>query len=112
MFESSKRVAPWRAIVSKAATQAGDDAGLMEPLQPPYKVSVWFFIEKPRSTRAAHPVAPTVGDVDKLARAVCDALKTGGLIEDDRFVIKLVAEKAWAVGEKPGAIIRVAEVAA
>lgn len=110
MFESSKRVKPWRDLVKAAAMRAGDDAALLGPLKPPYRVEMWFFIAKPRTTRAKHPVAPTVGDVDKLARAVNDAIVQAGLIEDDRHIVKLVAEKAWAVGEKPGVIVRVTEI--
>ena len=109
MRESSKRVKPWRELVQAAAAQAADSAGLFGPLEPPYRVDMWFYITKPRTTRATHPVAPTVGDLDKLARAVGDALTSAGLIEDDRHIIKLTAEKAWAGGEKPGAIIRVRE---
>ena len=110
MFEASKRVKPWRELVHAAAIRAGDDAALLGPLAPPYRVEMWFFIEKPRTTRAKHPVAPTVGDIDKLARACADALTTSGLIEDDRHIIKLTAEKTWAVGEKPGVIVRVSEI--
>lgn len=110
MRESSKRVKPWRDLVHAAAIRAGDDASLLGPLTPPYRVEMWFFISKPRTTRAKHPVAPTIGDLDKLTRAVGDALTSAGLIEDDRHIIKLVAEKAWAVGEKPGVIVRVTEV--
>ena len=110
MFEASKRVNPWREIITQAAVQAGDDAFLLGALKPPYRLDVWFFIPKPRTTKAAYPVAPTVGDTDKLVRAVGDALTASGLIEDDRFIVKLTAEKEWAVGEKPGAIIRVTEV--
>lgn len=110
MFEASKRVKPWRELVRLAAVKAGDDACLLGPLKPPYRVEMWFFIAKPRTTRATHPVAPTIGDIDKLARAANDAITHAGLIEDDRHIVKLVAEKAWAVGEKPGVIIRISEV--
>lgn len=110
MFESSKRVKPWRDLVKAAAMKAGDDAALLGPLTPPYRVEMWFYIAKPRTSRAKHPVAPTIGDLDKLARAVGDALTSAGLIEDDRHIIKLVAEKAWAVDENPGAIVRVSEI--
>lgn len=110
MFESSKRVKPWETLVKAAAMRAGDDAALLGPLKPPYRVEMWFYIAKPRTTRAKHPVAPTIGDLDKLFRACGDALVQGGLIEDDRHIVKLTAEKAWAVGEKPGVIVRVSEL--
>lgn len=110
MFEASQRVKPWRELVKAAAIRAGDDACLLGPLKPPYRVEMWFFIAKPRTTRATHPVAPTIGDLDKLVRSCGDAIVQAGLIEDDRHIVKLVAEKAWAVGEKPGVIIRISEV--
>lgn len=46
-------------------------------------------------------------DVDKLARAILDAL-TGVLYRDDSCVNDLLASKGWAIGE-PGCFIRVEE---
>lgn len=110
MFESSKRVKPWRELVTHAAVKAGDDAALLGPLTPPYHVEIWFYFRKPRTSRAEHPVAPTIGDTDKLVRAVGDALTNSGLIEDDRFIVTIFAEKKWAgANETPGAVIRVSE---
>jgi Holliday junction resolvase RusA-like endonuclease len=111
MFESSKRVKPWRDLVKQAASIRADELGLLGPLQQPYRVEVWFYIKKPRTTRAKHPVAPTVGDLDKLVRGCLDALTQSGLIEDDRFITQLEAHKGWAgASETPGAIIRVIEL--
>ena len=111
MRESSKRVKPWRQTVTEAASRAADDAYLVMPLRPPYRVEMWFYVQKPRTTRAAYPVAPTVGDLDKLVRACGDALTASGLIADDRHIIDLTATKEWATsGDTPGVIIRVAEV--
>ncbi|WP_405467834.1 RusA family crossover junction endodeoxyribonuclease [Microbacterium sp. Ld4] len=112
MRESSQRVKPWEDLVTQAAAIAADAECLLGPLTPPYRVDVWFYIAKPRTTRATHPVAPTVGDGDKLLRSTFDALKTGGLILDDRFIVAGEWSKEWAVGEKPGAIIRITEVTA
>lgn len=109
--ESSKRVKPWREAVKAAAMVAGDAAGLFNALNPPYRVDVWFYILRPRTTRAAFPVAPTVGDSDKLLRSTFDALKSGGLIVDDRFIVAGSFSKQWAGdGETPGAVIRISEV--
>lgn len=111
MFESSKRVKPWRELVHAAAVRAGDDVCLLGPLTPPYRVEMTFRIQKPRTSRAKHPVAPTIGDIDKLTRAVGDALTSAGLIEDDRHIITLTAEKEWAEdGEKAGVTVRVTEI--
>lgn len=110
MRESSKRVKPWRDVVTQCAAIAADEQNLLGPLTPPYAVDMWFYIARPRTTRATHPVAPTIGDLDKLTRAVGDALTKSGLIVDDRHIITLHAEKRWAVDEDPGVIIRVTEV--
>jgi len=110
MREASNRVKPWRDLVTKAAAITADQENLLGPLSPPYALEVWFYIPKPRTTRAAHPVAPTVGDLDKLTRACGDAITQAGLIEDDRHIIRIQAEKAWAGGDGPGAVIRVSEV--
>lgn len=110
MREASKRVKPWRELVTQCAAIAADEENLLAPLSPPYAVEVWFYIPRPRTTLAKHPVAPTVGDLDKLVRAVNDGLTAGGLIEDDRHIIRLTAEKAWPGKDGPGAVIRVSEV--
>ena len=109
--ESSKRVAPWTAAVKAEAIIAGDRAGLLDALKPPYRVDVAFYITKPRRTKHTHPVAPTIGDLDKLIRSTLDALTQGGLLKDDRFVVALNTTKEWAGDhETPGAIITITEV--
>lgn len=112
MRESSQRVKPWRDLVTQAAAIAADTECLLGPLNPPYALEVWFYIRRPRTTVATHPVAPTIGDLDKLVRAVGDALTASGIIHDDRYIIRITAEKAWAGDEAPGAVIRVTEVTA
>lgn len=103
MFEASKRVGPWRDAV-KAACEG------VEPLDPPYEVTIHFFIPKPKSTKAEFPVAPTVGDGDKLTRATWDGLVQGGLLVDDRHVVTWGGSKRWAGEDGPGAVIKVCEV--
>ena len=108
--ESSKRVAPWRDAVEAAAVQAMEDEHMFGPLTPPYMVTLAFLIKKPRTTRAAEPVAPTIGDIDKLARSTHDALTSAGLIEDDRHIVVAEQSKRWAgPRENPGAWIIVKE---
>lgn len=110
MREASQRVKPWRDVVTQYASIAADDEALLGPLRAPYKLEVQFYIPRPRTTRARYPVAPTVGDLDKLVRAVGDALTGSGLIEDDRHFVDLIASKRWAGSDGPGAFIRVTEV--
>jgi len=49
----------------------------------------------------AHTQKP---DVDKLVRAVLDALKIGGAIQDDALVTRAVGAKYWT-HEEPSALI-------
>lgn len=103
MRESSKRVAPWRDAVEAAAVEAMERGHMFGPVSPPYDVTLEFLIKRPKVTMAADPVAPTIGDLDKLARATHDALTTAGLIEDDRFITLAAQSKRWArPGETPG----------
>lgn len=111
MRESSKRVKPWREAVKKAAMAESDRVGLFDALNPPYRVDAHFYILRPRTTKSDYPVAPTVGDVDKLLRSTNDALVQGGLIVDDRFIVAGEFSKQWAGdGETPGAVITVTEI--
>ena len=111
MRESSKRVAPWRAAVERAAVAAGDQAGLLDALEPPYRIEAHFYFRKPRTSRQKYPTAPTIGDGDKLTRATWDALTSAGLIVDDRHAIEWSGSKRWAgPDETPGAVIVVSEI--
>lgn len=104
MRESSQRVKPWREAVASAVRN-------MEHIAPPYDVEVLFYIPRPKKTDAAYPVAPAIGDIDKLLRSTYDALKQGGLITDDRFIIKGSHEKSWAGLLGPGAVITIKSLA-
>lgn len=103
MFEASKRVKPWREAVIATVKN-------MEQIAPPYAVTAHFFIPRPKSTRAAYPVAPSIGDVDKMLRATLDGLTQGGVITDDRHVVEAVTSKQWAGEDGPGAVIQIRQV--
>lgn len=105
MFESSKRVKPWREAVTAAASE-------LEPIAPPYDVKVFFFIPTPKKTDAVFPVAPTVGDLDKLLRATFDGLTASGIITDDRQIVTTEAAKNWAGTDGPGAVVIIRSLAA
>jgi Holliday junction resolvase RusA-like endonuclease len=98
MFESSKRVKPWREAVTNAASEHA-------PLEPPYDVKVFFFIQPPKKTTALYPVAPSIGDIDKMLRATYDALTASGIITDDRHIVAGEQSKEWAGADGPGAVI-------
>ena len=89
---ANAKMKPWRQQISGAA------ADLRAPvLEGPVRLLMQFFLAKPKSTKRASPhVKP---DIDKLARAVSDAL-TGILFCDDAQVVLLVASKHYGLPER------------
>ncbi len=101
MIESSKRVKPFRQDVRIAAmdnTPAGWD------LSQPMHVTYVFHFARPKShftskgklSRRApeHPTGRNIGDIEKLARAVSDAL-TGVIYHDDSQVVEMDLRKTY-----------------
>ena len=79
---------------------------------PPYEVALEFHLKKAKSRPKNAPDYPTVGDVDKLARAVIDGLVKGGAMQDDRHVTSLTADKRFARPDEPtGVIARIRSLA-
>ena len=99
LVESCARVKPYRALVSLAASQARTEA----PTQQPVGIAIAFVFVRPKShytskgeLRAGAPSHPGKPDIDKLCRAVLDAL-TGILYHDDAQVVSLSATKRYGV---------------
>jgi len=99
LVESCARVKPYRALVSLAASQARKEP----PTRLPVGIGITFVFVRPKShytskgeLRAGAPSFPGKPDVDKLCRAVLDAL-TGILYHDDAQVISLNASKRYGV---------------
>ncbi|QKO02977.1 RusA-like Holliday junction resolvase [Gordonia phage TZGordon] len=92
MIESSKRLKPWREDVHAAARRAFA-ASRFEPFTGPVDVRLDFIMPRPKSAPKTKQI-PAVKrpDVDKLARAVLDAL-TGVAFADDSQVVELHARK-------------------
>jgi hypothetical protein len=125
LLEQSKRVAPWREAVDKAARAAmafrhmkrygGYPAIPPQPLDGPLSVEVVFTVRKPASApkrRVTWPTTRDSGDIDKLLRSTFDALTTGGAIADDSRIVEITARKVFPgegldALETPGAVIRV-----
>lgn len=110
MVESSKAVGPWRERVALAAHHlaAHQQGWTLAPAGVPVAVDLVFVRPRPVSTpKSRTPPATKKPDVDKLARAVLDAL-TGIAWADDSQVIDLRARKRLAeIGETPGVYITV-----
>lgn len=126
MVESSKRVAPWRTDIRGAAEKAVmpdalDAEGRSLLWHGSVLVILTFRFPRPashfgtgRNADVLKPAAPrypdgTRNDLDKLARAVLDAL-TGIVWADDGHVVGLFASKIYASpGNSPGVSIVVKE---
>lgn len=109
MVEQSKKLKPWRAAVAAAARDVAEGA----PLDGPLSIDVEFRFPMPKSrSKTLHQVGrgpkTSAPDLDKLVRAVGDALKEGGLIRDDALFVRVSAVKVEVVGWT-GAIITVGD---
>lgn len=112
MIEMSKALPPWREAVRAEAQRAMEGRPVLEG---PLMVEIHFRLPRPKGhygARGLRPSAPPLPDkkpdIDKLARAVLDGCKTGGVYGDDSQVVHLVARKVYADHLfAPGAIITV-----
>jgi len=99
--QGSARLREYRSRVRQAARAAlWNDRGAF-PMAGPVRLEVVFERRFPKRLRSAHPA--TRPDLDKLARAVLDAL-SGVLYRDDGQVVELVLSKLWATD--PRTVIR------
>ncbi len=109
----NKKTRPWRQDVAAAA----EEAAFRFPGDTPIAVYLTFYMPRPKNhygtgrntaqLRASAPPFPTTKpDVDKLARAILDALKTAGVYRDDAQVVDLVTHKVYDAG-RPGVQVHV-----
>jgi crossover junction endodeoxyribonuclease RusA len=110
MIESSKTVGTWRddirGTVLAAMTATGHTG---HPVGTPVFVALEFVLPRPTSTpKTRTPSAVKRPDIDKLARAVLDALTSAGTWADDSQVVGMVLTKRLAErDETPGCRISV-----
>ncbi len=113
MIEANAKTKPWRADVREAGLAAREMG--FELLQDCVEVGITFFFPRPKchfnskgALKAKSPSAPKgKPDIDKLARAVLDAL-TGVCWKDDAQVVRLYVDKLY--GDTPGARIEVGDL--
>ncbi len=107
MVESSKYVEDWRHDVKQAAWTYRLQ---MEPLAVPLSVRLDFNLPRPKyhygtngAVKARYELSrpSSKPDIDKLARAVLDAITSSGLWRDDSLVVDLRASK-WFTVNDPG----------
>lgn len=108
--EAYRRFGSWRHAVSDEARAAVRGVqGSERPLEGPVSLVVAFGLLRPASApkrTRTWPVKARSGDIDKLARAVLDAI-TGVLIADDAQVVSLRATKDYGI---PGVWVRLEPV--
>jgi len=112
LVESSARVKPWRSDVRTAAEDAMRATGACTA-SGPVAVHIFFAFTRPKShpkTRVTWPTGRSLGDIDKLCRAILDAITSAGVIADDSQVIRLVAGKRWTTVLDGGPLTHVAVV--
>lgn len=101
---NTAKLKPWRATVTAACADAMRAAGITGPVDGPVRVKVVFRLPRPkhhyRTGKHAGQLkdgapywAATRPDLDKLLRAVLDALTDAGLWHDDAQVAVLHATK-------------------
>lgn len=101
--QKDARIKAWRRMIATECRQVG-----WEPVLGPVSLTLVFHLPRPASHygtgRNAGMIKPgrpdwcaTKPDVDKLARAVLDALTKCGAIGDDATVVELKASK-WYTG--------------
>lgn len=113
LVESSLHVKPWRQDVKQAAIASTPDHW---DRSHPMTVSIVCRFKRPKGhfgkkgikpSAPTHPAVRSVGDADKLARAILDGL-TGICYDDDSQVVSLSIQKRYCVGDEPqGALITV-----
>lgn len=120
MIESSKRVGPWRKRIATEMAAQMSAEGLQQLGDGPLSCRLTFYMPRPkrhyrtgRYARLLKPLAPTYShvrpDVDKLARAVLDALTMSGIVGDDQQIAILLAVKKYAVSV-PGVFIELNKI--
>jgi Holliday junction resolvase RusA-like endonuclease len=107
MVESAAGVKPWRSDVKVFAAEA-----MRGPLiTGPVFLHCDFVMKRPASTPKTRPTPPATKkpDLDKLLRAIGDALK-GTVYAEDSLIVELVGTKRIAEdGEQPGVRITVGD---
>ena len=104
----------WRLKVAHAAEAAARKAGWAPRHDGPVAVTATFVLPHPKSVPRSRKWPHTKPDLDKLQRAVGDALapyKRPGVLRDDSRIVEWRASKCYAGGPRMvGAVITVSTV--
>jgi Holliday junction resolvase RusA-like endonuclease len=109
---ASKGLKEWRRLVADQASTAMQGRAPIPKETHAVSIALIFFLPRPASALKSQRAPRTAPDIDKLVRAVFDAL-TGVAYEDDSQVIHLVSSKEYAdarAARAPGVIINLVRI--
>lgn len=93
LVEMDDELPAWRAAVKAAAKLAAGPS--WAALDCAVKISGEIRIRKPRTTKFRdHPAGPK--DLDKMQRAIGDALESAGILTNDARIVHWNIRKVWA----------------
>lgn len=101
---NAEGIALFRAQVGAAVTRAALDQGVVLPLEGPLRLTARFTLPRPKSAPKRRIWPDRRPDLDKIVRALCDALTQCGCWVDDAQVVQIDATKIYvgAVGDLVG----------
>jgi len=115
LVSDNKRTMPWREAIQNVLLAAGHGRELIDG---PVRIEMEFWMPRLKGhygkkglLKSAPEFPATKPDIDKLVRAVLDAL-TGVALWDDSRVVSLTARKQWALAQhEEGVAIRICPLA-
>lgn len=109
LTDTNRNLKTWQTVIMSAASAAIQrlPAGERDMVDGPVALSVAFYLPRPRSLKASTRAHIRKPDIDKIVRAVLDALESVVYFSDAQ-VVNLVAVKRYArANESPRVDIRV-----
>ena len=86
---------PWQDAIQRVAFLT---RGHQERLDEPVTLTLTFFLPRPPSVPKSRLAPHTKPDLDKLVRAVLDAMTKAGIYKDDSRVVSMTVHKRYAGG--------------
>ncbi|AZA08722.1 RusA family crossover junction endodeoxyribonuclease [Corynebacterium pseudopelargi] len=105
MVESSKKLPAWRTALIQACREQYHGP----PLDCPVMVTGTVWMPRPKRPRFQHPAV--MPDLDKIQRAIGDALQYGGIVKDDARITHWNIQKTYETPtHAPGAQLTIQEI--
>ncbi|MGH7751842.1 MAG: RusA family crossover junction endodeoxyribonuclease [Gemmatimonadales bacterium] len=109
IVHDNRKLTAWREAVAACARAAGVRVNRIAPVTTGYVVSLAFFLlREGRGAGSGWPAPTYLRDLDKLTRAVLDALRGIAWADDGQVVRLSDVTKAWATADdSPGVRVRI-----